>query len=57
MISEWRIGKDVEGRGRGLITPAFAWRDWEKPRKSSVGMANLRAETLTREIPNAKQHC
>jgi hypothetical protein len=36
MVSEWRIGKNFEWSGRGLILgtiPAFAWRDWVKQKK------------------------
>jgi hypothetical protein len=41
------IGKGLEGGGRGLIqgtTSAFAKSDREKPRKTSVGIAGLRAK-------------
>jgi hypothetical protein len=40
----WQRGKDVEGRGRGLIwgpIQASASRGWEKPRKSSVRRVSL----------------
>jgi hypothetical protein len=42
MISEWWIGKDLEGNGHGLILrycPGIAWRDWRKPPKHLSGYA------------------
>jgi hypothetical protein len=48
------------GSGRGLILstiPAFAWRDWGKPRKTSVRITNIRAEILTQDLQNMKQEC
>jgi hypothetical protein len=36
---------------------AFAWRSWGKPRKTSVTIAGLRAEILTRILLNTKQGC
>jgi len=47
----------MEGRGRGLIKgtmPAFAWRDWENPRKTSVTTYGLRAEIWKRDFRNMK---
>jgi hypothetical protein len=41
MIGEWRVGKYVEGSG----ILAFSWRDCGTPRKTSVTIAGLRAET------------
>jgi hypothetical protein len=37
--------------------PAFAWRDWEKPRQKSARIACLRAEIRTRDLPNTAQEC
>jgi hypothetical protein len=40
MIGEWWIGKDLEGKHLGLmqgILLVFAWRNWEKPRKTCQG--------------------
>jgi hypothetical protein len=39
------------------IIQAFAWRDLGKPRKTSVRIADLRAEILSRELPDKKQEC
>jgi hypothetical protein len=36
-------------------TPACTWRDWGKPRKTSVRISSLRAEVWTRDMPNTKQ--
>jgi hypothetical protein len=49
----------VEGSGRGIISdtsPAFASKDLGKPRKTSVGIADLRAGILTRDFPNTKKY-
>jgi hypothetical protein len=43
------MGKDLLGSGRGLIwgtIPAFAWWDWRKPRKTSVGIAGRQGRDL-----------
>jgi hypothetical protein len=51
---------NVEGSGRDIfwrIFPAFTWRDWGKPRKTSGKIACLRAEIWTRDISHTKQHC
>jgi hypothetical protein len=45
----------MERSGRDLIysiIPVFAWRDWQKPRKSSVSIASFQAEIWTRDLPN-----
>jgi hypothetical protein len=55
MVSEWSIGKDVEGSGRGRALPAFAWEDWGKLRSISVRIAGLEAEIWTRDFQNTKQ--
>jgi hypothetical protein len=50
----------MERSGRGLTEgtiPVYSWRDWGKPRKSSVSIAGLRAEIWTRDFPNTKQEC
>jgi hypothetical protein len=50
----------MEGSGRGLMKgtiSAFDWKDWGNPRKLSVGIADLRAEVWTRDLPNMKQEC
>jgi hypothetical protein len=47
MICEYRIGKNVEWKGRSLIwgtVPEFAWRNWEKSREISVRIDGLQAE-------------
>jgi hypothetical protein len=58
VINEKWIWKDVErsGRGRGTI-PAFAWRDWAQPWKTSVRIVSLTAEIWIRDLPNTKQEC
>jgi hypothetical protein len=35
--------------------PIFTWGDWGKPQKPSVSIIGLRAEILTRDLPNTKQ--
>jgi hypothetical protein len=61
MISEWRIGKDVEGRSRSLTSgtiTAFTWREWNKnPLKTSVKTDGLWFAVWIREVPNTKQEC
>jgi hypothetical protein len=36
---------------RGTV-PAFAWRDWRKPRKASVKIASIPAEIQAEHLPN-----
>jgi hypothetical protein len=58
VISEWWIGKDLEGSGCDLIfgtITALACRDWEKPRNTSVKIARLRVLIWARGLPNTKQ--
>jgi hypothetical protein len=58
MISKWWIWRYVEGSGRGLILgeiPEFAWRVWEKAGGSLIRIADLQAETWTRDLPNMRQ--
>jgi hypothetical protein len=55
MISEGRIGKHVEGSGRGLIAgtiPAFGWRDCGKPQtpRPAYPVFGLRFESRTSRI-------
>jgi hypothetical protein len=60
MISEWWIGKDVEGSGRGLILreyPRISLEGLRKLQKPSVRIAGIRAKIWTRELPNTKQDC
>jgi hypothetical protein len=54
MISELWIDKDLEGNDRGLIEhgPEFGWRDWRKPRKTSVRIAGLWDEIWTLDVVN-----
>jgi hypothetical protein len=50
----------MEQSGQVLIEgtiPVFVWKDWGKPRKTSVRIAGLRAETLNRHLPNKTQEC
>lgn len=59
MIGEWRIRKNVEGRGCGLMSgtvPVFFWRDWCKSQKT-VRNLGLQVDILTRDLPNTKQEC
>jgi hypothetical protein len=47
VIGEWRLGKDVEGTGRGLILryyPIICLEALGKTMKISVTVAGLRAE-------------
>jgi hypothetical protein len=56
MVNECWIGKDTEGSGHGLILgtiPAYAWRNWRKPRKMSVMISDVSVKTLTGHLPNA----
>jgi hypothetical protein len=58
VIGEWWFEKDVEGRSSGLIygiISTFDWRDWEKPRKTSVMVAVLRDEIWNWDLPSTKQ--
>jgi hypothetical protein len=36
--------------------PTFAWRDWGKPRRTAVGIAGVRTEIWTGDIPNSKHY-
>jgi hypothetical protein len=45
----------MEGSGRGLLVPEFAWRDLENPRKNSVTITGIRAEIWTRNLQDTKQ--
>jgi hypothetical protein len=50
----------MEGSGRGIIQdtiPTLAWSDWEKQRKTSVGVTGLRGEIWNLDLPNTKQEC
>jgi hypothetical protein len=57
VISERWIGKDVNGRGRGIIIRYYPsiWTDWGKSQKTSVMIADLWANILTWYLPNTKQ--
>jgi hypothetical protein len=60
MIHEYWIGMDMKGSGRGLnqgTIPAFFWKDWWKPRKTSVRLDGYRTEISTQDLPNTKQEC
>jgi hypothetical protein len=53
MTGEWRIGKGVERRARGLIRgtiTALTCRDWRKPWKTSVRVSGPRSEPGTSRI-------
>jgi hypothetical protein len=56
-LSEWWIVKmwkeSVVDSFWGII-PAVAWKT-EETTKNSVGIVGLRAEILTRDLPNTKQ--
>jgi hypothetical protein len=59
MISECQIGKDVKGKGSGLIEgniQTFAWTDWGKP-QNSVKIFGLQAGIWPRGLPNTMQNC
>jgi hypothetical protein len=54
LISKWRLGKYVEGSGRGLTWDSvlqIAWRDWGKYRNPAAGWCPDRHSN--RDIPNA----
>jgi hypothetical protein len=60
MMGEWRISKDVERSGRGLILrnyPDIYLEGLKKTRNPSATTASLRAEIWTRDLPNMKQIC
>jgi hypothetical protein len=57
MIGEYRIGKDVEGTGRGLVegtVPTFAWKDPEIPRNFSFRVVSIPSGIRTRHFPSTK---
>jgi hypothetical protein len=56
MISEWWIGRDMEGVDGGLVWGTI-WRVWRKSREASVKIAGRRAEVWTRDLLSTKQHC
>jgi hypothetical protein len=50
----------MEGTCCGLILgsiPEFSWNDWGEPRKTSVGIADFRADVGTWDLPNTKEVC
>lgn len=52
--------QDVEGSSHCLIygiIPAFRYRNWGKPCKTSNSIASLQAKNLTRDLPNTKYEC
>jgi hypothetical protein len=55
VISEWWIGKNLEGSGGGLILRFYPGILLEGLRTTSVRIAGLRAEILNRDLPNTKQ--
>jgi hypothetical protein len=52
---------ELKGCGRTLSRPylryypAFSWKEWGKPRKTSVRIAGLHADIWTRDLPNTKK--
>jgi hypothetical protein len=47
----------MEGSGHGLIwgtNLAFAWKDWQKPQNTSVGISSLWAKIWTLDLQNMK---
>jgi hypothetical protein len=59
-MNEWRIGKDLEGNGRGLILrcyPYICLEGLKKATKTLSQVAGLLAEAWTRNLPNTKQEC
>jgi hypothetical protein len=60
MICEWWTGKDLEGRGHGVILtyyPGIRLKGLKKQREKSLRVAGLRAVIWTRNLPNTKQEC
>jgi hypothetical protein len=58
VIHERWTGKDTEGSGHGLTLksiPSICLEKLRKPRRTSVGITGLRAETWTRDLTNTKQ--
>jgi hypothetical protein len=59
VLSQWRIGKDLEWSGRGLFwgtIPALAWR-LRKTTKPLAMIDCLRAVIWTQDLPKTKQEC
>jgi hypothetical protein len=47
MITEWPIKRKCKEAGGGLFlgnVPKFVWRDWRKPRNTSVSLVGVRAD-------------
>jgi hypothetical protein len=51
---EWWFGKMQLWNNRGIIL-ALAWRDWGNPRKTSLRISNVPAESRTEHIPDKSQ--
>jgi hypothetical protein len=51
MISEWWVGKDLEGYDHADLS-YYASILLEKPRKTAVNIARLLAEIYTRDLPS-----
>jgi riboflavin synthase len=50
----------VEESNNGLlygIVPVFVWRDWGKPLKTLVRIADLRAEIWSQNLQKMNQEC
>jgi hypothetical protein len=57
-IKGWYVNDEFESMWKEAVVaiiPAFAWRNWEKPRGLSITIDGLRAEILTLDLPNTKQ--
>jgi hypothetical protein len=58
VVSEWWIGKDVEGSVHGLISRYYPSICLEKRKKTTKNLSQdscLRVDIWTRDLPNTKQ--
>lgn len=56
-ISELWLWREVQGSSRGLIwdIPEFVWRDWRKPRRTSLRFVDCRGDIWAWDVQNTKQ--
>jgi hypothetical protein len=61
VISEWRIGKDMENCGHGLICGtilAFSWSNWGISRNTSIRIVSVPPDLQAEHLLNISQkHC
>jgi hypothetical protein len=57
MISKLLIRNDLEKKTTARRNQEFASKDWVKPRRTSLRIAGVQTETLTRHLMNSTVEC